>query len=119
MTGTVLADVLARTETEQLVLAGHSLGARVMARAAETLSLKAGPARLKSVHLVGAALGADGDWRRLNDSVSSRAVAYISKNDQVLNQMCPARAVRITGPRQSKVADPPSPGSSTLTSARR
>lgn len=39
-TGVILGDLLARTEAESYVLVGHSLGARVMVVAAETLGTK-------------------------------------------------------------------------------
>lgn len=83
-TAGILADLLARTEGESLVLVGHSLGARVMLRTAELLASRLGEPRLEAVHLLGAAVGAKGDWRLLNDSVTDCVRNYWSSNDAVL-----------------------------------
>lgn len=88
MTGTVLADLIARCNEGPYVLVGHSLGARVMVHAAQSLgSASTGSPRIESMHLLGAAVGAKGDWRTLNDAVSGNVWNYYSGNDQVLKNL--------------------------------
>ncbi|GAA3809734.1 hypothetical protein CSO01_22130 [Cellulomonas soli] len=84
MTGAALAGIIARTDTPQFVLIGHSLGARVMATAAQTLGTVHGAPRIESVHLLGAAISVSKDWRVLSDAVSGRVWNYHSSNDPVL-----------------------------------
>ncbi|MFD6091426.1 DUF726 domain-containing protein [Oerskovia sp. NPDC060338] len=84
-TGVIVGDLLARTEAESYVLIGHSLGARVMAVAAEALGTKPGGPRIRSVHLLGAAIGAKSDWRDLTGSVDEAVYGYHSTRDNVLN----------------------------------
>lgn len=84
MTGAILADILARTDTERFILMGHSLGARVMVTAAQILGTRHDKPKLESIHLLGAAVSAKGDWRTLNDSVSDRVWNYHSTNDPIL-----------------------------------
>lgn len=84
MTGAVLADLLARTDEGPFVLVGHSLGARVMVTAAQTLATRPGDAVIHSMHLLGAAVGRKGDWHSLNEAVSGAVWNYHSVNDQVL-----------------------------------
>ncbi|TWH17762.1 uncharacterized protein DUF726 [Rhodococcus rhodochrous J45] len=83
-TGVALAGILARTEISSYHLVGHSLGARVMITAAETLSTQQGGPRIDTIHVVGAAIGRKGDWRKLNDAVSNKVHSYFSSNDKVL-----------------------------------
>jgi hypothetical protein len=84
MTGTLLAAILSRVETDQFVLIGHSLGALVMATAAQSLAGSAPQPRLESVHLLGAAIPAKGDWNMLNNSVTGKVYNYRSARDPVL-----------------------------------
>ena len=49
-TGIVVADLLARTKVSSYVLVGHSLGARAMVVAAQTLGTKPDGPRLEAVH---------------------------------------------------------------------
>lgn len=86
-TGVALAGLLARTDAEDYVLVGHSLGARVMATAAQTLATDPEAPKIQTVHLLGAALGAKGDWRALNDSVTDAVYNYYSTNDKVLKHL--------------------------------
>lgn len=88
-TAAVLADLLARVDGESFILIGHSLGARVMLATAELLATKSGGPRLEDVHLLGAAVGVGGDWKRLNDSVSGTVFNYHSSKDQVLAKVYP------------------------------
>ncbi|WP_211340907.1 DUF726 domain-containing protein [Xylanimonas allomyrinae] len=83
-TGVVVGDLLARTDAESYVLIGHSLGARVMAVAAEALSTKPGGPRVQAVHLLGAAMGAKGDWTALTAAVDDAVYGYYSANDNIL-----------------------------------
>lgn len=87
MTGAVLADLIARTDEPAFVLVGHSLGARVMATAAQLLGTRVDAPKLEDVHLLGAAVGAKGDWRTLNDSVTGTVWNYWSSNDSVLKYL--------------------------------
>lgn len=86
MTGAILADLIARTDAEY-VLVGHSLGARVMLTAAQALGTRSNRPRLQAVHLLGAAVPAKGDWRTLNDSVLDGAWNYLSAEDWVLKHL--------------------------------
>lgn len=88
-TGVVLGDLLARTDTESYVLIGHSLGARVMAVATETLGTKPGGPRVAAAHLLDAAIGAKGDWNGLADAVDDRVYCYHSNSDNVLKLVYP------------------------------
>jgi hypothetical protein len=83
-TGVVLAGILARTEAEKYILVGHSLGARAMITAAETLATSDQSPRIETIHLLGAAEGRKGDWRPLNESVTDSVYNYFSGNDAVL-----------------------------------
>jgi hypothetical protein len=87
MTGVVLAELIARTEGTSVVLVGHSLGARVMVTAAQLLGTTAGAPRIEDIHLLGAAVGASGDWRTLDDSVDGKVWNYWSRNDAVLKYL--------------------------------
>ena len=86
-TGVVLADLLARTTAESYVLVGHSLGARAMAVAAQTLGTKSDGPRVEAVHLTGAAIGAKGDWSTLTARVNDAVYNYHSTNDNVLKYL--------------------------------
>lgn len=84
MTGVVLADLLGRTSEGPYVLVGHSLGARMMVTCAQSLGTRSEDPRIESMHLLGAAVGRDGDWRSLNNAVSGTVWNYYSTNDAVL-----------------------------------
>lgn len=86
-TAAVLADLLARTDQQPFILVGHSLGARVMLCTAELLATKSGEPRLEDVHLLGAAVGVGGDWKRLNASVRGTVFNYHSTRDEVLGRV--------------------------------
>lgn len=83
-TGVILGDLLARTEAQSYVLVGHSLGARVMAVATEALGTKPGGPRIQAAHLLGAAIGARGNWDALTAAVDDLVYNYHSSNDNVL-----------------------------------
>ena len=86
-TGAILADLLARTTVESYVLIGHSLGARVMVMATESLGTKSDGPRLQSVHLLGAAVAADDDWLTLTARVDDAVYNYHSANDGTLKYL--------------------------------
>lgn len=83
-TGVALAGLLARTDAKSYVLIGHSLGARVVATAAETLARSKNKPKIDTVHLLGAAIGSKGDWRLLDKAVTGAVHNYHSSNDGVL-----------------------------------
>lgn len=85
MTGTALAGILARVDGGRFILIGHSLGAKVMATAAEVLATAPGESKIEAVHLLGAAISDGRDWSRLNDVVVEGVWNYYSSNDRVLN----------------------------------
>lgn len=86
MTGAILADLIARTSDQQFILVGHSLGARVMVHAAQTLGTRTRDnPRIEEMHLLGAAVGADGDWATLQAAVRGNVYNYWSRNDKVLS----------------------------------
>ncbi len=86
-TGVALAGLLARANADSYILVGHSLGARAMATAAQTLATSPGSPKIATVHLLGAAIGAKGDWGTLNDAVDDAVHNYYSTNDKVLKYL--------------------------------
>lgn len=86
-TGAIVADVLARTKEPSWVLVGHSLGARVMAVAAQALGTKPDGPRLQTVHLTGAAISAKRDPQALAAAVDGAIYNYHSINDNVLKYL--------------------------------
>lgn len=88
-TGVVVADLLARTDADSYVLVGHSLGARAMVVAAQTLGSKPGGPRVEATHLLGVAIGAKSDWRNLIAAVDDAVYNYHSTCDDVLKYMYP------------------------------
>lgn len=86
-TGVVLADLLARTNADSYVLVGHSLGARAMVVAAQTLGTKTDGPRIEAAHLTGAAIGAKSDWDPLTARVTGAVYNYHSTNDNVLKYL--------------------------------
>lgn len=83
-TGVIVGDLLARTDAESYVLIGHSLGARVMVVAAQTLGTKPDGPRVQSAHLLGAAIGAKSNWDGLTAAVDDVVYGYHSTTDNVL-----------------------------------
>lgn len=83
-TGVIVGDLLARTDAESYVLIGHSLGARAMVVAAQTLGTKPGGPRIQSAHLLGAAIGAKSNWDALTAAVDEVVYGYHSTNDAIL-----------------------------------
>ena len=83
-TGVLVADLLARTNVDSYVLVGHSLGARAMVVATQTLGSKVDGPKVREVHLLGAAIGAKGDWHTLSEGAVEAVYNYFSVNDRVL-----------------------------------
>ena len=83
-TGVILGDILARTDAKSYVLIGHSLGARLMVVAAEALGTKPDGPRIKSLHLLGPAIGARGERDALTAAIDDAAYCYHSSNDAIL-----------------------------------
>lgn len=86
-TGVVLADLLARTNETTWILVGHSLGARVMAVAAQALGTKTNGPRIQAVHLTGTAADAKCDPHALTTAVDEALYNYHSTNDAVLKYL--------------------------------
>lgn len=87
MTGAVLADLIARTSTTDYVLVGHSLGARVMFAASQVLGSRTSTPQVQSVHLLGAAVGADHDLSAVGNAVTGTVWNYWSRNDEILGKL--------------------------------
>ncbi|WP_258794910.1 TMCO4 family protein [Tsukamurella tyrosinosolvens] len=83
-TGVALAGIIARTDQERFILVGHSLGARVMIVAAQTLSDTPGGPRVDTVHTMGAAVGRNQGWESLSEAVAGTVHNYYSGRDKVL-----------------------------------
>lgn len=83
-TGAIVSDLIARTDLDEVVLIGHSLGARAMTCAAEALGTNKSAPAVREVHLLGAAIGAVGEWAPLNHAVQEVAYNYHSREDKIL-----------------------------------
>lgn len=83
-TGVILGDVLARYEGEA-ILVGHSLGGRVMATAAQTLSKAGRGKRVREIRILGAAIGQKFDWSSVAATTAGPVVNYFSRNDGILS----------------------------------
>lgn len=86
-TGVILADLLARGNQDKWILVGHSLGARVVAVAAQTLGTKAQGPKLQEAHLLGAAIAAKCDVQAVTAAVDEAIYNYHSKADSVLRYL--------------------------------
>lgn len=84
MTGGALGELLGRLDQAGCVLVGHSLGGRVAAGAAQIIGTSPTAPRLESVHLLGAAVDAKGDWRALAASSTDGVFNYHSSRDKIL-----------------------------------
>ena len=85
-TGVLLADIIARTD-KKYILCGHSLGARVIYYALESLATK-DKKFIRTAHLLGGAVGSNPeDWKKAKSAVTDRIVNYKSNNDYVLATM--------------------------------
>ena len=84
-TGRLLANVLMRTPSQEFVLCGHSLGARVIAYALLELKKANRCDVVRTAHLMGGAVGSDPLLWRDALSVCRGGIAnYYSSNDDVL-----------------------------------
>lgn len=97
-TGVIVADLIARTKQDSYVLVGHSLGARAMAVAAQTMGTdpkdravnalhSSSAARIEAVHLLGAAIDREIDETALTARVDDCVYNYHSENDDVLKYL--------------------------------
>lgn len=85
-TGVLLADIIARTNGEY-ILCGHSLGARVIYYALESLKTK-DICFIDSTHLLGGAVGNQAeDWEQTAKAVKKKIYNYHSNEDWVLASM--------------------------------
>ncbi|NKZ93755.1 DUF726 domain-containing protein [Rhodococcus hoagii] len=85
-TGVALAGILARTKVEGYILVGHSLGARAMITAAETLGTSK-DARRSRPCTSSAPPRQEGRLRPLSEAVAGTVNNYYSTNDGVLKYM--------------------------------
>lgn len=83
-TGVALATILARTDSQDFTLVGHSLGARVMVRAAQALATYPARPTIRTMHLLGAAAPSKENWESLSHAVSGHVYNYHSRNDPIL-----------------------------------
>lgn len=83
-TGAIVSDLIARTNMDEVILVGHSLGARAMLCAGEALGTKKDAPKVREVHLLGAAVGAEREWGQISAAVQNVAFIYHSRNDKVL-----------------------------------
>lgn len=58
-----------------------------MVTAAQTLATNTAGPKITTVHLLGAAIDAKGDWCSLNDAVTDAVYNYYSANDKVLKYL--------------------------------
>lgn len=79
----VLADLINRTNGS-FILAGHSLGARLMYQTASIIAT-ANPNKIKGVHLIGGAISASEPWKDFGDAQGSTIYNYHSEKDLVLH----------------------------------
>ncbi|MFZ1829007.1 MAG: DUF726 domain-containing protein [Candidatus Competibacteraceae bacterium] len=85
-TGVLLADIIARTD-DQYILCGHSLGARVIYYALESLRTK-NKCFIDTTHLLGGAVGNQAeDWQQTANAVHQVIHNYHSDNDKILEIM--------------------------------
>lgn len=86
-TGVLLADILMRCVNKDFILFGHSLGARGIFSALQTLS-RTNIQRIKDVHLFGGAVNCNNEfWGEAKKAVKGTIYNYHSNNDYVLRYM--------------------------------
>ncbi len=84
--GVLLANILTRSKDEY-ILCGHSLGARVIYYALESLAIK-DEKIIDTVHLLGGAVGSDKEsWEKAKGAVRKKIYNYKSDNDDILALM--------------------------------
>lgn len=86
-TGTALAALLAKSEQEEFVLVGHSLGGRVMIMCANAMAGFGNAPKIRDIHLMGAAMGRGKTWRPLSEAVTGTVHNYWSAKDPILKYL--------------------------------
>ena len=90
-TGVLLADILARVRNQQFILIGHSLGARVIYYALQTLGTAwtGDHTKVIKTHLLGGAVQKKNTekWALCAQAVEQGIYNYYSKNDRVLKYL--------------------------------
>lgn len=84
--GQALAELIAKTDRDDWVLIGHSLGGRLMLKTAIALSQQNESPRILDVHLLGAAVSQrpTREWQALANATTGSIHNYHSKQDRVL-----------------------------------
>lgn len=96
-TGVLLADLIARTD-DKYILCGHSLGARVIYYALESLSTHESNF-ISEVHLLGGAVGNNsGSWEKASTAVSRNIYNYHTQNDWILASLYKAGTLFTSAP---------------------
>ena len=86
-TGILLADILGRCKNKSFILMGNSLGARVVCRTLQTLSMTQ-YSNVEDVHLLGGAVDNDPNiWSQCISAIKGRLSNYYSDNDDVLKYL--------------------------------
>lgn len=100
MTGVVLADMIARTNSNDgFILMGHSLGSRVILNTLLALSTKDSN-YIQDVYLLGGAVGREdrATWKSAKGAVSGKIYNYFSSNDRVIRHMYQNANIRLSDP---------------------
>ena len=91
-TAMALAAILQRTNIDECVVIGHSLGGRValnLALAMAGVEDESKKVRLRAVHVLGGAIGQQGSWSALASDSIGEIHNYFSINDGVLGKLYP------------------------------
>ncbi len=91
-TGELVKEMIVRCEDRSFILAGHSLGARVIVRALAsfgTIDSKQRRSRIVGAHLLGGAVGTEPPeaWDIVVRAVDKKVYSYYSDNDMVLQTL--------------------------------
>lgn len=89
-TALALAAILQRTNIDECVVVGHSLGGRValnLALAMSGVEDETKRVKLRAVHVLGGAIGQQGSWAALDSDNIGRIHNYFSINDDVLGKL--------------------------------
>lgn len=89
-TALALAAILQRTNIDECVVVGHSLGGRValnLALAMSGVEDETKRVKLRAVHVLGGAIGQQGSWAALDSDNIGKIHNYFSINDDVLGKL--------------------------------